>query len=131
MSFARQEVVLELSATAAAELSRLLGQLGQDSPLALIASPDPDADACLVWRPGIQGSNAITSPDGTGVRIAGNHVLFLPGHDHDEVIVLEDGFGLLVTDTTWQEMRDLLGNAPQNWGLPVSANIGFRVKVNE
>ena len=130
VNFTRQEVVLELSAIAAVQFSDLLGQAGLDSPLALITSPDANADACLVWVPGRPGMNAITSPVGTGTRIAGNHVLLLPGQNHDEVRVLEDGFALLLRNATWQEIRGLCESAPQNWGMPVSGEMGFRLKVS-
>jgi hypothetical protein len=130
VNFTRQEVVLELSAAAAAQFGHLLDQAGLDSPLALITSPDPNADACLVWVPGRPGMNAITSPVGTGARIAGNHVLLVPGQDHDEAGVLEDGFAILVTNATWQEIRGLCESAPQNWGMPVSGEMGFRLKVS-
>ena len=127
--FARQEVVLELPGASALEFGRLLGQLGPGSPIALIASPDPGADACLVWMPGMSEPNAIAAPEGTGLRIAGNHVVFVPEQDHDEVRVFEDGFAILVTNTTWQEMRLLFANGPQNWGMPVDGDKGFRLKV--
>jgi hypothetical protein len=128
VTYVRQEMVLELSTSAAAELGRFLGQFPHDTALSLIMSPDPDADASMVWTPGQKGMNAITQ-GGTGLRIAGNHIVFVPGQPTDQVRVLEDGFALLLTNTTWQEIRQLFGETPQNWGMPVTGDMGFRVKM--
>jgi hypothetical protein len=127
--YARQEVVLELPAASAAQFGQLLGQSGQGEAIALITSPNPQADACFVWMPGRPEPNAITAPGGSGLRIAGNHVLFVPEQGHDDVRIFEDGFALLMTNTTWHELRQLFGHAAQNWGMPVTGDMGFRLKV--
>jgi len=72
---------------------------------------------------------AIYLRDGTGNRIAGNHVIFVPEQSRDAVAVVEDGFAVLLTNASWLEIRQRLASAPQNWGMPISDGIGFRLKV--
>jgi hypothetical protein len=127
--FARQEVVVEVGARAAEEASRVIAEDPQNQVLALLPCPDPDADASLVWVPETSEMRAIYLRDGTGNRIAGNHVIFVPEQSRDAVRVVEDGFAVLLTNASWLEIRQRLASAPQNWGMPISDGIGFRLKV--
>jgi hypothetical protein len=127
--FARQEVVLEISARPAAEFADFLAGFPDDSALTLLMSPDPAADALLVWTPGQTGM-MVLNLGGAALRMAGNHVVFVPAQQEDEVAVLEDGFAVLMRDQTWREIRQLFSNAPQNWGMPVTGDIGFRIKIS-
>ena len=134
--FARQEVVVEVGAREAEAASRVVSERWQCQAVALFLCPDPDADASLVWVPGSIAStaaamNAISLEEGTGTRIAGNHVLFIPEQSRDEVRIVEDGFAVLLTDATWLEIRGRLASPPQNWGMPISDGIGFRLKVGD
>jgi hypothetical protein len=129
VKFARQEVVLEISAREADAVSRHLLERGHASPLALLTCPDREADASLVWVPGASEWNAITTQGGTGNRMTGNHVIIIAEQVSDEVKIVEDGFGVLVTNSTWTEICQRLASPPQNWGMPISDGIGFRLKV--
>ena len=132
--FARQEVVVEVAAREAEGASRLISERWQYQAVALFLCPDPDADASLVWVPDSSSStaaqtNVISSEEGTGTRIAGNHVLFVPEQSRDEVRIVEDGFAVLLTNETWLDISRRLASPPQNWGMPFSDGIGFRLKV--
>ena len=129
VTLARQEVVFELSVQGAGEIAEVLGQLGPKTPVALIASPDADADACFCWIPERREPYAITDLESRGARIAGNHLLLIAAQQTDAVAIVEDGFALLVKDSTWQEIRSRLAAGPQNWGMPFVGQIGFRLKT--
>jgi hypothetical protein len=61
--------------------------------------------------------------------MTGNHVIIIAEQVSDEVKIVEDGFGVLVTNSTWTEICQRLASPPQNWGMPISDGIGFRLKV--
>jgi hypothetical protein len=103
-TFARQEVVCELPTSLAQHVAQALGRSGGRSAIALLAGPDAEADACLCWRAGAMQPYAITAASGIGARVAGNHLLVVPWQETDTVRVVEDGFAVLITDTTFDEI---------------------------
>jgi hypothetical protein len=77
-------------------------------PLAFLTTLDAHADACLVWSPGQQGPEAISSPGSRGARVSGCFVLFVPQQERDGASVFEDGFVCMLTDRSWAQVRHAL-----------------------
>ena len=101
-------IFLVVSPTSRAQLQKVLGELPPTQPLALRTQPDSRANACLVWRPGQDQTMAITPPDSDGSRKTGAFLAFVPEQDANEVRSTEDGVALLLTNTTWQKIREAL-----------------------
>lgn len=78
------------------------------TPLAVLTELDPHANGCLVWEPGQSGPAAITPPKGTGSRLSGCFLAFVPGQPADGGSILEDGMAMLLTDTSWLTIIDAL-----------------------
>jgi hypothetical protein len=81
-----------------------------DIAIALLASLDRAADACLVWSPGQQAPEAITPPGSRGACLSGCFALFAPQQAADAFEVFEDGFALRLTDRSWAVVRDALAH---------------------
>ncbi len=88
-------------------LARALDAHG-DAPFALLTDAAPDADALLVWTPGQSAVSAVPMPDSQGAAVSGNFVRFTPGAARDRLELLEDGFDLQLTDTSWTRWREAL-----------------------
>ena len=129
VGFARQAIVFELSTFRATEIAQVLTQVGPSGPVALIGAPDRQADACFCWVPGHSAPYAITGPEATATRIAANHLAIVAEQDADSAAYLEDGFALLLTNRTWEELCHRLQAGPQNWVMPLRGPLGFRLKT--
>jgi len=77
-----------------------------------------------------------SAPSRTRLHLRRRRVLGLPEpsadiaeQPTDSVGILEDGFVLLITNATWNDIRDHLASGPQNWGLRVTGHLGFRLKT--
>jgi hypothetical protein len=79
-----------------------------EAALAILASLDANADACLVWTPGQQAPAAISPPGSRGARMSGCFVLFVPQQADDAANVFEDGFACMLADASWARVRDAL-----------------------
>ena len=79
-----------------------------DIALALLLVLDPRADACLVWSPGQTSAEAISVPNGTGTRISGCFIAFVPQQERDVANPFEDGFAAMLTDASWTRVREAL-----------------------
>ena len=98
-----------------------------DVPLALLSNIDPLADGCLVWRPGMQGLNAVTPSGSTGSHVSGVFVLLAIGLDSDQFAVVEDGFALMLTSDTGERLiRALTTGEP----LDLTVANGIRITVD-
>jgi hypothetical protein len=126
--FAGQEVVLDIGPSGLTKLATALGSLAIDSPVAVIASPDPAADSCLVWHHGATSGRAISGPGSTNSRLAGNHVLFVPAQSRNIVQVGEDGFAVRLTTEAWSAFRRAVTSESPSWTLPDGAPLRFQFR---
>jgi hypothetical protein len=85
-----------------------LMELAPAQPLALLTDADPQANACLFWKPGLSGVNAITPPNSDGSKPTGNFVAFVPEQQQNDFRYIEDGFGVILTTEAWIAVRRAL-----------------------
>ena len=72
-----------------------------NNPLAIILSLNPNADACLTWPfDSHLGPKAISPEGSNGQRIGGCFLLILTQPGQDEVRLVEDGFSLVIKEST-------------------------------
>jgi len=112
-------LVIDVPRSAAANIAGGLPRLPMDAVLVFLANPAPYADACLVWHPGQHEPTAIAAPGAEAQHLAGTFVGFVPQQERDEMMVVEDGFMVLVTDDTWAAVRSALAS-----GEPASFTAG-------
>ena len=120
-------ITLRLLPQVREHLQSELDRIPPDVPLTLLTNLDPAARGCLFWEPGQSQVSAITPSDSDGARLCGCFVLFVPGQPADGVKVVEDGFGMALTDASWAALRDALAT-----GQPISipaADRGMRFQV--
>ena len=94
-------------------LQKPFAELAIDVPVALLTDLDPRANGCFVWEPGQPEPGAITAPGSDGSRLCGSFALFVPGQPTNEVRIVEDGFGIMLTDTAWGQIRRALLQAEE------------------
>lgn len=94
-------------------LARGLATLPAGAPFALLTKPADSANAILVWQPG-QSERTGISPEGSDLsRMSGNCLLIVPGGQDDETRCVEDGYSLLFSTESWnQVLTALAGRAP-------------------
>jgi hypothetical protein len=98
-------LVLDLAPSAHDTLARALGQLPADAPLALLGGATDTWDSMLVWRPGSTQLEAINPEGSPGVRMGGNHLLFVPGSEDVRLFPFEDGYWLALDAARWAKVR--------------------------
>lgn len=101
-------IFLQLLPEAGEFLRSKLDQFPLNIVLALLTELDPTANACLVWQPGQVNPEAIASPNSQGSRISGCFIAFVPQQAEDKGQVFEDGFIMLLTDTSWILIRQAI-----------------------
>jgi hypothetical protein len=122
------DIIVRLARPSAATLAQNLPSLPQTAALAFLLSLDPKADACLVWTEGQRGPEAITPPGSNGSRVSGCFVLFVPQQLTDASNPVEDGFAVMLTDSTWGRVREALTRGAP---LTVPATAPFKALVLE
>ncbi|MFO0661933.1 MAG: hypothetical protein U0165_19180 [Polyangiaceae bacterium] len=101
-------VTLEMTSQMASVFAQSLSTLPKNAGFALHTHIDPTCDACLVWTAGQTDPSAITPPGSTGQRICGAFVLFIPQQAANAARLHEDGFAILLTDSSTEELRQSL-----------------------
>jgi hypothetical protein len=123
--FKERRVVLELGTQGLNSLREGMSYVDSNRVLALVTGPDPLADACLVWN-GLTGQPlGIERPGGRNARLLGNHVVLSAGGEGPAVRILEDGFGVVLTNELWSSLRSALDHRPVSWTIPPSDDISF------
>jgi len=89
-------------------LSRGVGALDAGTPFALLTEPAPNADALLVWYPGQADAKATYADGSDGSRLTGGCLTVVPGGKKNEIVVLEDGYKLLLSADTWGSLASAL-----------------------
>ncbi len=92
----------------------------------LLTGFDPTADAWLVWSPGQRAPSAITPPGSRGERVGGCFVMFVPGQEKDEALIVEDGFAWMLTEASWTALLRALS---EGQSLALLAESGKRLRL--
>lgn len=108
-----ETVVLSVPRGQRRPLAEQLGPLPLEAAFTLFTLPAPDATATLVWRPGQATPQAYGGPNATNDRVAGNFCLLVPQQDTNGGQLIEDGFAMMLTDTTWADLRGALAEGRQ------------------
>lgn len=106
-----ERIALRIDRAAAPAIARALPGLPPDAALVMLAALDPEADACLVWSPGQQQTEAITPPESRAARPSGCFALLVPQQAYDGGNPFEDGFAMMLTDASWARVRSALLSA--------------------
>jgi len=104
-----RNVSIFASAGSRPDLRRAMEQWSIDKPLALLTGMG-QGDGCLVWEPGLKGLNAITPPNSTGRQLAACFLMIAGGLETNEIRLVEDGIGLILTEDSTAALRDALMN---------------------
>ncbi len=104
----RGRLVLTITSRGAAKIRNLAIAAKDSGGVCLLAGLDPKADACMVWRPGVQGPSAIAPPGGIGDRVSGNHLFLAGGREANIMRPLEDGYAYLFTKEDWTRVIQAL-----------------------
>ena len=83
---------------------RGLAALPQGAPFALLLEPSSAADAVFFWHPGQEQPAGLVAPGSSGLRKSGSCLAIAPGGQKDEARPFEDGYTLLFSTPTWQEV---------------------------
>jgi hypothetical protein len=106
-----KQIELRVPTGSRACLDEALGGLPPCTPLALMTTPDPYANARLVWKPGQKAPEVLLAHDSDALHVTGGFVALAhaPGA-RDVGTVLEDGFSLELSESSWarllQAVRD-------------------------
>ncbi|MFQ5926664.1 MAG: hypothetical protein ACE5MH_04435 [Terriglobia bacterium] len=104
-----QDIILRLGPRARPWLQNLR-DIPRDVSIAFFTQVDFRANACLVWNPPKHGVGpaAISPPGSDGSCLAGCFIAFVPGQAEDGGQLVEDGFAVHLTDTSWGRIREAL-----------------------
>jgi hypothetical protein len=120
-------ISLRLPLRSLAEVRAQITQLPPETALALLAEPDVDANACLVWQPGQRSPEAISPPGSDGSRASGGFMLFVPQQTADAGQLMEDGFAFLLRDASWQATRNALCSGSPLQIQPMGQGMGLAI----
>jgi hypothetical protein len=102
------QITLRLLPQASEDLYTQLMQCPTNTVVALLTELDPTADGCLVWQSGQNLPFAITPPNSKGMRLSGSFVAFVPQQSEDGGQIHEDGFAMMLTDTSWEIIKQAI-----------------------
>jgi hypothetical protein len=108
---AGERIRMRLWKAAAPALRERFDALAADAVVAFSAVVGEEADACMVWSPGHPKPSAISEPGGTGARMAGAFIMFVPQQAEDQSGYWEDGLTCSVTEAAWTRLRTALSTA--------------------
>jgi hypothetical protein len=101
----KNQIELHITRKAGQFLHEQLSQFPSDAVIALLTELDPRANGCLVWEPGQSQPAAATPPNSDGSQLAGCFIGFVPQQSEDGGQLTEDGFMMLLTDSSWMRIR--------------------------
>ena len=102
----KNQIELRITRKAGQFLQEQLSQFSPDTVIALLTELDHRANACLVWEPGQTQPAAVTPPNSDGSRLAGCFIGFVPRQSEDGGQLVEDGFMMMLTDSSWTRIRE-------------------------
>ena len=99
--------------------------------LYLLTQIFPGNDGCMTWLPHKDSSQIVSAENSAGEAIAGCFLLFHKSADFNGASMLEDGFAMNVTATTWQALRSAMA-AGQNMAIPGDkGNMSFQLLCSD
>jgi len=128
VSFVLEDECLRVSIPSdTTELLRGLSSLPADAPFALLTRPAASANAILVWRPGLEGTNAISADGTDGSRLSGSCLMVVPVGDRDQIRPIEDGYSVLFSKESWAVLATaLLAQRPMS--LNMADDMRFQIE---
>lgn len=114
----QNQITLRLRHADLAAIAEHLDRLAADAPFALATSPDLEANARLVWRPGQEQVDTIWPEGSDGSVVTGGFVAFLASAEEPEGgRVSEDGFAVWLRPADSARLRQALRTG-QSFALP-------------
>ncbi|GMQ79107.1 MAG: hypothetical protein BMS9Abin02_1663 [Anaerolineae bacterium] len=123
----KNQIELRISHKAGQFLHKQLSQFPSDVVIALLTDLGPRVNGCLVWEPG-QSPTAITPPNSDGSRLAGCFVAFIPKQAEDGGQLFEDGFTIMLTNSSWMTIRRAWGTGKAVSLQSKGEGMGFLLK---
>lgn len=100
-------IEVELARSDRALLQRV-ADAPDDAAVALLTFPSPSATALLVWHVGQPNPRAYAAPGASLDRLGGHFCLLVSEQEEDGGQLLEDGFAMSLTPTSWGRVRRAL-----------------------
>lgn len=94
---------VELSSRARG-VGRGISALVPGAPFVLLLEPAGSANALFVWHPGQTEPAGVIAPGTNGARKTGSCLMIVPGGQADQARPFEDGYTLLFSTASWQEV---------------------------
>ncbi|KAF2007549.1 hypothetical protein P154DRAFT_558740 [Amniculicola lignicola CBS 123094] len=85
------------------------------------------ADSGLLWKKGQKDRMGYASHCNTMKRLNLGFLMFAPQQEDDSCIMVEDGYGILIRDTTWELIREAIRNT-QDIIVPLKNDKRFLVQ---
>ena len=104
----KNHIFLRVSPSEQRRMLGTLGQLDPAMPLVFLTQVDTRANACMYWLPGQKQPKAITPPNSDASRHTGAFLALVPGQDANRIQMVEDGFSIFLTNTSWRKVREAL-----------------------
>lgn len=104
------EIIVTLGAQAARTLAEAVPRVSGDHPLTLLTSVYPDLKRCLVYVPPPGTPTIIRDGHFREPRCAGAFILFGGRNKGNMARRLEDGFGVPLDNTSWDQVLEALGS---------------------
>ncbi|MBY0357199.1 MAG: hypothetical protein K2W82_04290 [Candidatus Obscuribacterales bacterium] len=82
--------------------------MDENTPLCLLVDHLATAESILVWNGINSAPQALTKPGTKADNISGAFLCFIPSQSHDCGYVVEDGFALSLTPSSWSSLRQAL-----------------------
>ena len=126
-SFEDGTIILRGLLPATRFLRARLHSMPEGERFALLTEYDLSADSQLVWEPDDTLTN-LSHAQATGKRIGAGFCVFIPGQEWDEGQRVEDGYAMLLTDESWQTLRQALTGGAPLYVPPAGGGYGLRLE---
>jgi hypothetical protein len=104
-----ERLILQVPPRCREQVQQILGQAGEEAPLALLLEPYPRANARLVWRSGQEGMQLLQAQPDEVSCLTGGFLALMPATElADRGEICEDGFVLHLGPDSWKSVRTAL-----------------------
>lgn len=87
----------------------------------------PGNDGCMTWLPHRDSSQIVSADGSAGETIAGCFLLFNKSADHNGASMLEDGFAMHITSSSWQALRSAMASGQNATIAGEKGNMNFQL----
>ncbi|CAG8689836.1 13136_t:CDS:1, partial [Ambispora leptoticha] len=122
---AKECIMLQISPSSHEMTKKFIEQVGTEKPIAIFTGLDDNADSCLIWQSGLKQPTAISLND-ISRRLAGCFILFCPAQDKNQLIMIEDGFSLILTNETYYQLCEALCSC-KTFSASIDDNTQFKL----